>query len=93
MVVDEQTHRVQEANAVALRLCGATREQLIGQECHQLVCPAGRGGCPVTDLHQPVDNSERVLLRLDGQRLPILKTVVRVVLHGHPYLLESFVDL
>ena len=93
LVVDAQTHCIQEVNAAALRLCGATREQLIGQECHQLFCPAERDAGPVVDLGQSADNSEHVLLRRDGERLPILKTVVEVVLRGRPYLLESFVDL
>jgi PAS domain S-box-containing protein len=95
MVVDEQTHCIQEVNATALRFFGAARADIVGKECHQFVCPAERGACPVADLHQTIDNTERTLMRRDGQRLPILKTVVRVALRGQPYLhlLESFVDI
>jgi PAS domain S-box-containing protein len=93
IVVDAQTHYIYEANAVALRLLGATREEVIGQECHEFICPAARGACPVTDLGMSVDNAERILRRRDGQRLPVLKTVAQVMLRGRPYLIESFVDI
>ena len=57
------------------------------------ICPAEVGHCPITDLGQAIDNSERVLLRSDGTRCSILKTVVPIRLNGRPHLLESFVDI
>jgi len=51
------------------------------------------GECPITDLGQEVDNSERVLLRANGESVPILKTVVPITLNGHNYVLDSFVNI
>lgn len=92
-VIDPKTHRIVDANPVAIELVGAPLEQTVGAMCHQFVCPAEEGRCPVTDLGQTVDNSERVLLTASGQRLSIIKTVRPVKLNGHGYLLESFVDI
>ena len=78
---------------MALKLIGAPRDQVVGAECHKFICPAERGRCPVSDLGQTVDNSERVLLTVAGHRCAIIKTVVPVVIGGRKHLLESFVDI
>lgn len=93
MVIDPQTHHIVEINPAGCAMFGANRQEVIGQFCHQFTCPAEQGGCPVTDLAQQVDNSERVLLTKKGKNLPILKTVTTINLEGKPYLLESFVDI
>ena len=92
-IIDPETHRIVEANPVALSLVGAAPEKIAGAVCHSFVCPAEEGRCPVTDLGQQVDNSERVLLTVRGERLAIIKTVRPVDMGGHRYLLESFLDI
>jgi hypothetical protein len=74
-------------------MIGAPREKIIGSICHKYICPAEKGKCPITDLGQKVDNSERVLLKANGGSIPILKTVVPVTLKGIRYLLETIVDI
>jgi len=93
VVVDASSHTIFDINSAALQLLGANREIVIGHECHAFICPADRGQCPISDLKQTLDNSERIVLRKDGTRLPVLKTVVPIMLDNHPYLLESFVDI
>ena len=93
VVVDEKEHTVFDINPSALRMIGAKREEVIGRLCHKFICPAEEGHCPITDLHQRVDNAERKLLRHDGTAIAILKTVVPIMLRGRRYLLESFVDI
>ncbi len=93
IVVDASSHTIFDINSAALQMLGANREDVIGNACHSFICPADRGQCPISDLKQTLDNSERVVLRKDGTRLPVLKTVVPIMLDNHPYLLESFVDI
>ena len=92
-IIDPESHRLLDANSVAAAMVGAPREQIVGSLCHQFVCPAEKGRCPVTDLGQTVDNSERVLLTASGERRAIIKTVRSVVVSGRRLLLESFVDI
>ncbi|MDH5390988.1 MAG: PAS domain S-box protein, partial [Candidatus Bathyarchaeota archaeon] len=68
-------------------------EHVIGKVCHTFICPAEKGKCPITDLGQTVDKSERVLLRADGQKIPILKTVTTIIWGGRKYLIESLIDI
>ncbi len=93
LVIDPATHRIVDANPVALSLVGAPQEKIVGAVCHRFVCPAETGRCPVTDLGQTVDNSERVLLTFSGEKRAIIKTVRPVEMGGHQYLLESFLDI
>ncbi len=93
VVIDSQSHQITDLNSAALILMGRTRDEVVGKVCHSLLCPAERGRCPIIDLHQEVDHSERVLLRADGTRLPILKSVKPLVRQGRTYLVEAFADL
>lgn len=92
-VIDPETHRIVDVNPVALEMTGAPREKMVGAVCHKFVCPAECGRCPVTDLRQTVDNSERVLLTVNGEKRAIIKTVRTVELEGRSLLLESFLDI
>lgn len=92
-VVDAETHIVVDANPAILQMLGAARDDLVGQPCFDCVCPAERGRCPVTDLGHVVDNAERVIVRSDGTRVPVLKSVKSVEIGGKPYLIESVTDI
>jgi PAS domain S-box-containing protein len=91
-VIDATTHVIIDANPVALRMIGSTKDAVINKPCHQVICPAEVGRCPITDLHRRVDNAERTLLTRDGREISIIKYVVPLTLHGKPCLLETFID-
>jgi hypothetical protein len=93
LVIDPEDHRIVDANDAACREIGLDREAIVGQVCHNFVCPAEVGRCPITDLGQEVDNSERTLVRPDGEKVPVLKTVLKVELNGKPHLLDCFVNI
>ncbi len=93
ILVRARDRRVVEVNPAAVRLIGTTREAIIGKECHFHICPSEKGRCPILDLRQTLDNSERLVRRADGTLLPVLKTVVSFAHDGEPHLVESFVDI
>jgi len=92
LVIDAATHTIIDTNPAALAMIGTTRDQLIGQSCHKVICPAEVGRCPITDLGMQVENAERILLTSDGRKLSIIKHVVPVMLQGRSCLLETFID-
>jgi PAS domain S-box-containing protein len=93
VIIEVETQTIVDANPAATQMMGITRDELIGTVCHEHLCPAEVGKCPILDLGMNVDNSERILRTVDGVETPILKTVSRVTLGGKEYLLESFVDI
>jgi PAS domain S-box-containing protein len=92
-MIDAQTHKIVDVNPVAARMIGLAADSIVGHVCHQFVCRAAQGRCPITDLGQIMDNSERVLVMAKGETVPILKTVTTVHLDGRQYLIESFLDI
>ncbi len=93
LIIDRETHHIVDVNPAAVAAIGLPKDRIIGRTCHQFVCPAQKGSCPITDLGQTVDRSERVLLRSDGVYAPILKSVAPLTWQGREYLVESFVDI
>ena len=93
VVIDPVTHQVDRVNPKAAEMFGAPAAQIIGTMCHRFLCPAEIGRCPVTDLGQEVDNSERVLLRADGSTMDIMKSIRRISIDGKDKLLETFIDI
>jgi len=85
---------VRQVNSAAIAMMGYDNaDEIVGHECHRMLCPAQRCSCPILDLDLKVDNTERVLIGKDGKHIPVLKTVIPVTLNGEDVLLETFVDI
>jgi PAS domain S-box-containing protein len=93
IVIDPRTHAIIDVNDAAARLTGLPKDQIVGQTCHRFICPAEEGQCPITDLNQEVDLSERALLTGQGVKVPVIKTVMKAQWKGQPYLVESLIDI
>ena len=93
LIVDPESHVILEVNRELAEMVGLPAHQIVGSICHKFVCPAVKGRCPITDLNQAVDHSERTLIRADGTPIPVLKTVRQVVINGRRQLIESVVDI
>jgi len=94
VIVVGRDKRIRRVNKTALMMMGCNSPQeVIGNTCHKKICPAEVNKCPVIDLGNSVDNSEKVLLNRSGQEIPILKTVLPITLEGEDVLLEAFVDI
>ncbi len=93
VVVDAETRQIVDINPFAEKIISIPREEIIDKICHEHICPAEIGKCPVMDLGLTVDQSERLLLTGCGQTIPILKTVTHFQKEGRKYLLETFLDI
>jgi PAS domain S-box-containing protein len=93
LIIEPKTHTIIDANPIAEYLIGRTKDQLVGSVCHDFVCPAKCGECPITDLHKDIRNIERALINAKGEKIPILKTVAKAEVNRKEYLIESFIDI
>ena len=93
LLIDAETHTIIDANPAAVRILDAPKEKIIGHVCHQYICPASNGMCPITNLGQKIDHSEHVFLNAKGQKVSIFKTVIPISLKDKECLLCSFVDI
>ena len=93
MIVDPVSRNIENVNDAGVLLFGGHRESIVGHRCHSLICPAQEGACPICDLNQKIDNSEREMLCADGSRRQILKSVKLIHMQGKEKLLECFIDI
>ena len=93
IVIDTKTRIIERVNPTAARLLGAPAGNIIGRCCHRFICPADVSCCPILDLNQGVDSSDRVLLRHDGKEIPVLKTVTRISIQQEEKLVECIIDI
>ncbi|MGL1885532.1 MAG: ATP-binding protein [Reichenbachiella sp.] len=93
MLIDPYSHEIVQANNAALQMVNRSREEVEGKLCHNFVCPAEKGNCPISDHGQSFDRRERTLVTADGITKSILKSVRWVRISGRDMLLESFVDI
>jgi len=93
MIIDPLEHKIIDINPAALKMIGAQKEEVVGHACHQFICPTEIGKCPITDLKQDIDNTERKIITRDGMKLSVLKRVNPIRIKGKEYLLESFIDI
>ncbi|MCL2791219.1 MAG: PAS domain S-box protein [Desulfobulbus sp.] len=93
VMVDTEDRQIVAVNKTGVALIGCSREAIIGRVCHTFICPRQENDCPVLDHHEEINLSERIVLRSDGRRLPVLKSVVPIEHDGHRFLVESFVDI
>jgi len=94
MIVIGRDKKIRRVNKAALTMMGLdSSAELVGNVCHKKICPVELNECPVLDLGQSIDNSEKALLHSTGKQIPILKTVLPISLGGQEVLLEAFVDI
>jgi PAS domain S-box-containing protein len=92
-LIDGTTHRIVAANPEAEKMTGYTAAEMTGRLCHQFICPAEEGACPISDLGQTIDRVERVLITREGKSIPILKSARMMKSNGNNLLLENMIDI
>ena len=92
-LIDPVARTIVDANEMAMEMCGFSKDEMIGHMCHYFVCPAEKNKCPIMDLKQVVDKSEKELLTKGGKSIPIFKTVSTVQIKEKDHLLEVFMDI
>lgn len=92
VIVDSETHKIVYVNPKIVSISGYRQEDLIGCLCHHLLCPYELDQCPISNLGQLIDNSERTMNLANGKTLSIIKTVVPADFKGKKYYIESIID-
>lgn len=93
LLINPDDHVIIDVNPTACKLIGLSSDNIIGKVCHDFVCPAEKGKCPVIDLGLEVDNSQRIILDANGNEIPVLKTVKKVMIRDRELILDCFMDI
>ena len=94
VIVVDRDKCIRQANETAVKISGYnSHDELVGQLCHKTLCPAQKNKCPIIDMNQQVNQSEKILVTKDGNKIPILKSVIPINIGNEEVLLEAFVDI
>ncbi len=92
VVIIDRNRKIRQINSKACDVTGWKLGELSGRICHSVFCPALVDMCPILDLNQSIDQSERFVLHKDGHQIPVLKTVIPIHLNSEDLLLEAFIE-
>lgn len=93
ILIDAETHTVIAANPAAEEMVGYKENEMVGHVCHNFICPAEQGKCPISDLGMTVERAERILVARDGRNVPVLKTVNDVTIGKKRCFIENFINI
>ncbi|AKB35288.1 sensory transduction histidine kinase [Methanosarcina siciliae C2J] len=93
LLIEASGHKIVDVNPVAIKTIGRSKEEIVGNICHQFICPTEAGKCPISDLGLNVDKSEKTIINAQKEVIPILKSVVPVTIEDKDYFVECFIDL
>ena len=91
VAVADQT--ILEVNPKAAKMVGLPAEEMVGKRCPGFIYPDQPHACIPSEPEHPCVESEHILLRSDGTRIPIHKTVTRTKIDDRDCAIESFVDI
>jgi two-component system, sensor histidine kinase and response regulator len=94
MIIIGKDKVIQQINKAALAITGYnSKKELIGHNCNKSICPANIGQCPILDMGQIINKSEQIVIRKDGQYVPVYKTALVMELDGQDVIIEAFMDI
>lgn len=93
LLIDPETRIVHGTNRRALDMIGCLEQQIVGGDCQQFICKVRDGECPIDNQGMRVENMDGLLRVCGGEKIPILKTIIPVMLGRKRFLLESFTDI
>lgn len=91
LIVDKGKNRIIDVNPAACELLKGEKELLIGKDFKQFVAELPFDHYTSDNVQKEVNESEAITL--NGTRVPILRSTVRIKLSGKDYLLENLVDI
>jgi PAS domain S-box-containing protein len=93
VLVDPDDFSIVDANAHALEVFGASRDDVVGRSCRDLMCGSDGHPCPIGQPQATVSCVDCVVTASDGRQVPVLKSAVPISRKGRRLILESFVDV
>ncbi len=93
IIVDPETNNIVDVNTTAANLIGTPKESLIGGAYHRFCSLAEKDRYLAAKPEAGVNPIEDTLVKEDGSRLPVLKTVVPIQLDGRRHILETLIDI
>lgn len=93
LIIDSEMHHILFVNKKGASLYGGTKDEIVGRLFQNVIYPPLFNEEKLPDSASPLISSENLLITLEGNRIPILKSVVHTTFNGRKCFVESFVDI
>ncbi|MCP3954728.1 MAG: response regulator [Desulfobacterales bacterium] len=93
VVVDSAGQTIVDVNPMAAEMVGLPVGDMLGKKCPGFIYPDEPPACVAADPDSTLVQPEHILLKSDGSRIPIHKTVTRTIIENRACVIESFVDI
>ena len=93
IIIDYETQKILDLNPQAIISLGYTRDEIVGRTCHEYICPAEKGKCPVKNSGKKLDRSEREIINANRELIPVIKSVIQTEIDNRHIFIECFVDI
>jgi PAS domain S-box-containing protein len=93
VVVESAGQTIVDVNPMAAEMVGMPAGDMLGKKCPGFIYPAEPSACAAEDPESTCLRSEHLLLKSDGTRIPIHKTVTQTTIENRACAIESFVDI
>jgi PAS domain-containing protein len=92
IIIDSDTNEIIEANPQALIMIGSPLELIVGSKYNQFISPV-ESNSSISDPEIYSSSSGGILIGVDGEKVPIHKTIIPVDFDGRKCLIINFVDI
>jgi PAS domain S-box-containing protein len=93
VIVNPDNQVIEFVNPTAARMFGAAVENLTGRVCPEILRAGETGAGPMPDDGTQEERAERVIVRPDGTRVSVLRTVRLIDWWGKPRFIETIIDV
>ncbi|MDR2726205.1 MAG: PAS domain-containing protein, partial [Candidatus Adiutrix sp.] len=76
VIIDAETRELLVVNPAAASMFGSGMETMLGKKCNEVFCTTER--CPIMELNQEIDRSERIFRRANGEKIAVIKSVSKI---------------
>jgi PAS domain S-box-containing protein len=84
---------IRKVNKSALKLLGRRDNEIVGEKCLNCISYSDQNDCPIWDRKKAIDTSEGKVTDGKGNKIPVLKTAIPIILGGEDVLLEALIDI
>ncbi|MBU8871301.1 MAG: PAS domain-containing protein [Gemmatimonadales bacterium] len=93
IIIDPNNHQIMDVNLAGAKILGCTPNEVIGNDAQIFnLCPRPREGCEL-DLNAEQGNVQVEFTRLDGTRVPVLRSFTPMWSQASDLVVSSFLDI
>jgi len=93
IIINKKTHKIYKLNNAACKLIEQKREEIEGKECNSVICQYSFNECANKLEESNLFVKEEQLIKKNGTKIPILKSISKISIDGEIHIVETIIDI